>query len=110
MQLDVGDDRGGDERQYAGPCHVLGAVKCPEGDSCAPPPLVWGSLQDPWVADRTSRRRDFTFLWEVSSSFRRTSYTASCGGRYHHRSQTVDIVSPTPRVDAGTTEAWAWLS
>jgi hypothetical protein len=26
MQLDVGNDMGGDERQYADPCHVLGAV------------------------------------------------------------------------------------
>jgi hypothetical protein len=47
MQLDVGNDRGGDERQHAGPCHVLGAVGCPKGDSCAPPPLVWGCLWDP---------------------------------------------------------------
>jgi hypothetical protein len=31
-----------------GPCHVLGAVGCPEGDSGAPPPLVWGCLWDPW--------------------------------------------------------------
>ena len=30
MQLHVGDDRGGDEWQYAGPCHVVGAVGCPE--------------------------------------------------------------------------------
>jgi hypothetical protein len=67
MQLDVGNDRGGDERQYAGPCHVLGAVGCPEGDSGAPPPLVWGCLRDPWVPDRTSRRRDLRFLQEVSS-------------------------------------------
>jgi hypothetical protein len=48
VQLDVGNDRGDDERQYAGPCHVVGAVGCPEGDSGAPPPLVWGHLQDPW--------------------------------------------------------------
>jgi hypothetical protein len=53
VQLDVGNDRGGDERQYAGPCHVLGAVECPEGDGCAPPPLVWGCLRDPW-----GRRQD----------------------------------------------------
>jgi hypothetical protein len=48
MQLDVGNDRGGDERQYAGPCHVPEAVGYPEGDSGAPPPLVWGRLRDPW--------------------------------------------------------------
>jgi hypothetical protein len=30
MQLDVGGDRGSDERQYASPCHVLGAVGRPE--------------------------------------------------------------------------------
>jgi hypothetical protein len=48
MQLDVGNDRGGDERQYAGPCHVLGTVGCPEGDSGTPPPLMWSSLRDPW--------------------------------------------------------------
>jgi hypothetical protein len=53
MQLDVGNDRGGDERQYAGPCHVLGAVGCLEGDSGAPPPLVWGCPRDPW-----GRRQD----------------------------------------------------
>jgi hypothetical protein len=55
MQLDVGNDRGGDERQYAGPCHVLGAVGCLEGDSGAPPPLVWGCLRDPW-----GHRQDLT--------------------------------------------------
>jgi hypothetical protein len=48
MQLDVGNDRGGDERQYAGPCHVLDAVGCPEGDSGGTPPLVWGYLRDLW--------------------------------------------------------------
>jgi hypothetical protein len=48
MQLDVGNERGGDEWQYAGPCHVLGAVGCPEGYSGAPPPLVRGRLRDPW--------------------------------------------------------------
>jgi hypothetical protein len=53
MQLDVGNDRGGDERQYAGPCHVLGAVGCPEGDSGASPSLVWGCPRDPW-----GRRQD----------------------------------------------------
>jgi hypothetical protein len=47
MQLDVGDDRGGDEPQYASPCHVLGAAGCPEGDS-GTPPLMWSSLRDPW--------------------------------------------------------------
>jgi hypothetical protein len=55
MQLDVGNDRGGDERRYVGPYHVLGAVGCPEGDSGAPPPLVWGCLQDPW-----GRRQNLT--------------------------------------------------
>jgi hypothetical protein len=48
MQLDVGNDRGSDERQYVGPCNVLEAVGCPEGDSGAPPPLVWGCPRDPW--------------------------------------------------------------
>jgi hypothetical protein len=55
MQLDVCNDRGGDERQYASPCHVLGAVGCPEGDSGASPPLVWGCLRDPW-----GHRQDLT--------------------------------------------------
>jgi hypothetical protein len=48
VQPHVGDDRGGDEWQYAGPCHVVGAVRCPEGDGGASPSLMWGSLQDPW--------------------------------------------------------------
>jgi hypothetical protein len=55
MQLDVGNDRGGDERQYVGPCHVLGAVGCPKGDGCALPPLVWGCLWGPW-----GRRKDLS--------------------------------------------------
>jgi hypothetical protein len=55
MQLDVGNDMGGDERQYAGPCHVLGAVKCPKGDSGTPLPLMWSSLRDPW-----DRRKDLS--------------------------------------------------
>jgi hypothetical protein len=48
VQSHVGDDRGGDEWQYAGPCHVVGAVECPKGDGGAPPSLMWGSLRDPW--------------------------------------------------------------
>jgi hypothetical protein len=47
MQLHVGDG-GGDKWQYASPCHVFGAVGCLEGDSGAPPPLMWGCLRDPW--------------------------------------------------------------
>jgi hypothetical protein len=48
VQSHVSDDRGGDERQYAGPCHVIGAVGRPEGDDGAPPSLVGSSLRDPW--------------------------------------------------------------
>jgi hypothetical protein len=55
VQPHVGDDRGDDEWQYAGPCHVVGAVGCPEGDGGAPPSLMWGSLRDPW-----SCRQDLT--------------------------------------------------
>jgi hypothetical protein len=40
VQPHVGDDRGGDEWQYTGPCHVVGAVKCPEGDGGASPSLM----------------------------------------------------------------------
>jgi hypothetical protein len=47
VQPHVGDNRGGDEWQYAGPRHVVGAVGCPEGDGGAPPPLVWSSFGDP---------------------------------------------------------------
>jgi hypothetical protein len=44
---------------------------------------MWGCLRDPWVTERTSRHRDFTFLQEVSSqlppyitySFLRRSFT-----------------------------------
>jgi hypothetical protein len=35
------------------PAMFLGAVGCPEGDSGALPPLMWGCLQDPW-----GRRKD----------------------------------------------------
>jgi hypothetical protein len=55
MQLHVGNDRGGNERQYTGPCHVVGAVGCPEGDSGAPPSLMWSSLRDP-----RDRRKDLS--------------------------------------------------
>jgi hypothetical protein len=55
VQPHVGDDRGGDEWQYAGPCHVVEAVGCPEGDGDASPSLMWGSLRDPW-----SCRQDLT--------------------------------------------------
>jgi hypothetical protein len=48
VQPHVGDNRGGDERQYVGPRHVVGAVGCPKGDGGAPPPLVWSSFGDPW--------------------------------------------------------------
>jgi hypothetical protein len=48
VQSHVGDDRDSDEWQYAGPCHVVGAVGCPEGDGGASPSLMWGSLRDPW--------------------------------------------------------------
>jgi hypothetical protein len=37
------------------PCHVFEAVRCPEGDSGAPPMLMWGCLQDPRV-----RRKNLT--------------------------------------------------
>jgi hypothetical protein len=47
VQPHVGDDRGGDERQYTSPCHVVRAVGCPKGDGDAPLPLMWGSLWDP---------------------------------------------------------------
>jgi hypothetical protein len=40
VQSHVGDDRSGDERQYATPCHVVRAVGCPKGDGGAPPSLV----------------------------------------------------------------------
>jgi hypothetical protein len=48
VQPHVGDDRGGDEWQYASPCHVVRAVGCPEGDGGAPLSLMWGCLRDPW--------------------------------------------------------------
>jgi hypothetical protein len=67
VQSHVGDDRGDDEWQYAGPCHVLGAVGCPEGDGGAPPALMGAALGTPGVTDMTSRHRDLTFLREVSS-------------------------------------------
>jgi hypothetical protein len=51
----VGDDRGGDERHYTSPCHVVGAVGCPEGDGGGPPPLMWSSLRDP-----RDRRKDLS--------------------------------------------------
>jgi hypothetical protein len=55
VQSHVGDDRGGDEWQYAGPCHVVEAVRCPKGDGGAPPLLIWGNLRDSW-----SCRQDLT--------------------------------------------------
>jgi hypothetical protein len=48
VQSHVGDDGSGDERQYAGPRHVVRAVGRPEGDGGAPPSLVGSSLRDPW--------------------------------------------------------------
>jgi hypothetical protein len=46
VQPYVGDDGGGDERQYAGPRHVIGAVRCPEGDGGTPPSLMRSRLWD----------------------------------------------------------------
>jgi hypothetical protein len=36
-------------------CHVVEAVRCPKGDSGAPPPLMWSSLWDP-----LDRRKDLS--------------------------------------------------
>jgi hypothetical protein len=55
VQSHVGDGRGGDEWQYAGPCHVIGAVGRPKGDDGASPLLVGSSLRDP-----SSYRQDLT--------------------------------------------------
>ena len=67
VQSHVGDDRSGDEWQYAGPCHVVEAVGCPEEDGGAPPSLLGAAFGTPGVIDRISRRKDLTFLREVSS-------------------------------------------
>jgi hypothetical protein len=67
VQSHVGDDKSGDERQYVGPAML-------SGQSGAPKEMVvllhrwWGAaFGTPGVTDRTSRRKDLTFLREVSS-------------------------------------------
>jgi hypothetical protein len=66
VQSHVGDDRGDDEWQYAGPCHVIGAVGRPKGDDGASPSLVGSSLRDPWSYRQGLTAQGLTFLREVS--------------------------------------------